>query len=295
MLDQLEALRALHDTGTTARAAARLRITQSAVCKRIAALEARTGRELTERVGRNVRLVPEAVRLLDEVAPLLVAMNERLDAAANVPVVTIRVAAAESMLCSWLAPVLRAAAGDAVHLELHAHRGANVLARLRAGEVDVAISAEGDGDATLRVDRIGEEPMVVFAPELGADDPLGVCTIEAASLTGAWLDRRLARLGAISIGGLRRQLTVRTRIESFACALGLAAAGFGPALVPAGMVPASLAPGAHLVAGLARPVVVTTRPSARARPAVATFIEAIRRHGAPALDALRDAGTRPAG
>ena len=64
MLDQLDALRALHETGTTRRAATRLRVTQSAVSKRIAALEERVGAPLLERHGRNVRLTPAALRLL---------------------------------------------------------------------------------------------------------------------------------------------------------------------------------------------------------------------------------------
>lgn len=268
MIDQLDALRALDETGTTARAAARLRVTQSAISKRIDALEARVGRPLTERAGRNVHLTPEGKRMLEEVFPLLVALEERLKAAAATHTSTIRVAAAESMLASWLPAVLRNAAASAgVALEIHAHRGTNVMNRLRAGEVDVAITAEGDGDSTLVVERLAKESFVLVGavPERG---PIAVVTIESASLTGAWLDRQWARRR----GGLLARIVISRRIESFSAALGLARGGFETALVPAGL--AAAGEGVR-VEGLARPVVISSRPSVRERAAVAAFVEAL--------------------
>lgn len=276
MIDQLDALRALDETGTTGRAAARLRVTQSAISKRIDALEAHVGRPLTERVGRNVRVTNEGRRLLDEVLPLLVALEERLRAAAAADTTTLRVAAAESMLASWLPAVLRvAAASSGVALEIHAHRGTNVMNRLRAGEVDVAMTAEGDGDATLVVERIGAEGFVLVGspPETG---PIVVVTIESTSLTGAWLDRQLARRRA----GMLGRIVVGRRIESFAAAVGLARGGFETALVPSGLAAGG---GCVRVEGLARPVVISMRPSAQARPGVAAFVAAVVAKGGMAL------------
>src|SRR5687768_16380590 len=127
MLEQLDALRALHETGTTGRAATRLRVSQSAISKRTAALEARVGRALLERHGRNARLSPAGLRLLEEALPLLRALEERLSAVEAAGPTTVRVAATESLVASWLPEVLRVAL-DAVsdaglRLELHAHRG----------------------------------------------------------------------------------------------------------------------------------------------------------------------------
>ena len=64
MLDQLEALRALKEEGTTARAAVRLRLTQSAISKRIDALEAEVGAPLIEAHGRGCRLTPAGEALV---------------------------------------------------------------------------------------------------------------------------------------------------------------------------------------------------------------------------------------
>ncbi|MDP6037968.1 MAG: LysR family transcriptional regulator, partial [Candidatus Latescibacteria bacterium] len=78
MIANLEALTALSETGTMTRAATRLRITQSAVSKRIAALESDVGHKLIEPIGRRVRLTPSGVRLLEKTRPFLAALKDAL-------------------------------------------------------------------------------------------------------------------------------------------------------------------------------------------------------------------------
>ncbi|MES2640138.1 MAG: LysR family transcriptional regulator [Myxococcota bacterium] len=279
MLDQLDALRALHEAGTTRRAATRLRITQSAVSKRIAALEVRVGAPLLERHGRNARLTPAGLRLLEDALPLLRALEERLTALDTAGVATVRIAATESLVASWLPAVLRAAVdtpGAAPRLELHAHRGPLALERLRAGEVDLAVVVSG-AEEGLHVEPLGSEPMVLvpsgeapLSPAPGAVVP--VWTIEPGSLTGAWLARRLAR----ARGPWR--VEVVARIESFGSAVQMARAGFGHALVPIGIARSLGVSDAVLVplpGGIARPVVLCARPSGWERPAVRRFGEAV--------------------
>jgi DNA-binding transcriptional LysR family regulator len=77
-LPEYQALRAMMESGTTARAATRLGLSQSAVSRSITSLEARTGRILFERNGG--RLVPtgEAVQLNRRLDPLFEALD-RID------------------------------------------------------------------------------------------------------------------------------------------------------------------------------------------------------------------------
>lgn len=282
MLDQLDALRALHETGTTRRAAARLRITQSAVSKRIAVLEARVGVALLERHGRNARLTPAGVRLLEEALPLVRALEERLAAAHVGGPARVRLAATESLVASWLPGALRVAldaceaAGAPVALELHAHRGPLALERLRAGEVDLAIVVSGAEDG-LYVAPLVLEPMVVVASagvrlDPAPGDVVPVWTIEPGSLTGGWLAGRLAR----ARGGWR--VEVVGRIESFSSAVQLARAGFGNALVPVGIARSMGVMDEDVVplpGGAARPVVLCARASAWDRPGVRRLGEAV--------------------
>lgn len=273
MIDQLAALRALQEAGTTGRAATRLRLSQSAVSKRIAALEARVGAPLLERDGRRVRLTPAARRLLDEALPLVRALEEtvtRLDAGGPPRV---RVAATESLLAAWLPARLRAAA-EGVELELHAHRGPVALDRLRAGEVDVAVVV-GAVEEGLVGQVVAREPMgVVWDGPLPAE-AVRVWTVEAGSLTGGWIARRLARQRG------PRRVEVVGRIESFGALVALARAGFAPALVPEGIARAMGVPDAAWTPlhGWARPVVACARPSGWERAAVRGLV---RRLGRPA-------------
>lgn len=271
MLDQLLALRALHEAGTTGRAATRLRVSQSAVSKRIAALEARVGAVLLERDGRRVRLTPAARRLLDEALPLARALEDavdRLDAAAP-PVV--RVAATESLLAAWL-PERLARASAGLTLELHAHRGPVALDRLRAGEVDVAVVV-GAVEAGLMGEVVAREGMGLVAAGEGPlpPEPVPVWTVEAGSLTGAWLDRRLPRWRGAP------RVVVAGRIESFSALVAIARAGLAHALVPEGIARAMGVPGRAWtpLPGLLRPVVACARPSGWERDAVRALVRGL--------------------
>ena len=70
----IEALAALVQFGTVSEAATRLRLTQSAVTKRLQALQQAVGRRLVEHEGRRLRLTEDARLLLDRARPLLARM-----------------------------------------------------------------------------------------------------------------------------------------------------------------------------------------------------------------------------
>lgn len=273
MFDQIEALRALAETGTTALAAARLRITQSAVSKRLAALEAELHTALVEKRGRNLVLTEAGTRLLSDLEPHLRAIRARVgDTKPSTPVV--RVAASESLLASWLPAALAAARNTAgVTLELHAHRGPLVLERVRGGHADLGIVVSR-GEVDFDYLPLVEEAMWLVQSgscplSMPQTEPLDVWTIEARSLTGTWLDHALSRHPW--------QLRPKGRIESFSSAVQLARAGFGPALVPAGIARALgvRAEDALAVPGLQRPLAAVYAATAGRRPAVAALLAAL--------------------
>ena len=74
MIENLETLVALSKVGTMMEASTELRISQSAVSKRIATLERYYDRELIERHGRRVVLTHHGTRLVERVTPLLTVM-----------------------------------------------------------------------------------------------------------------------------------------------------------------------------------------------------------------------------
>lgn len=278
MLDQLEALRALHETGTTARAALRLRLTQSAISKRVAALEAAVGVPLHERVGRGGALTPAGRRLLADAVPLLARLRDVVAAAAGGGDQVVRVAASESLLSSWLPATLAdiRARSPALRLELHAHRGPALLARVASGDVDVAVGVDAPEAEGIVSRRLGDEPMVI-APRgfraLRARGAVDAWTIEERSLTWASLLPRLRRRSRP--WGVDLRFT--GRLESFTALARCAEAGLAHVVVPRAIALAAGAPERVLVPlpGLERPLAVMGRKLALGRPAVAAFAAAL--------------------
>lgn len=277
MIEQLEALAALAAEGTMGKAGTRLRISQSAVSKRIATLEGYLRRKLIEPQGRRVVLTLAGVRLLQRVGPLLDELRGALAEEEAQGGGHLTLGVSESVLASWGAGLL-AAVRDGVEglsLELHTHRSPVVLERVLAGEYLLGICAGlGEAGPELVGELLVEEPMVLVSsglgalpgPTPGAGAPgLPVVTIEPRSLTWASLAPRAQELG----------LEVERTLESFFAVAQTAVAGFGHGLVPLGVVRAlklpehswSLLPDP----GLTRPVTLVGRRSTLARPAARRF------------------------
>lgn len=253
MLDQIEALRALRDCGTTAAAATRLRITQSAVSKRITALEEEIGLPLTESVGRGLRLTTAAERLLADAEPLLVRLRDAVRAAAAPPE-TLNLGATDSLWCSWLPGALVGL--DGPRLIPHAHRGPLLVEKIRRGTLDLAICAAPEAPDLARV-ALGDEAFVLIG------DGGALWCVEEASLTWEAIEGRLRRH--------HPELCPSERLESFAAIARIASAGLGRAIVPEGVALAFGLPGQRLPL-VTRPVAAITRPGLAATPWMAALL-----------------------
>ena len=83
---RLEALVALHHTGTVSAAAARLHFGQPTISHHLRRLEVETGSVLLQRVGRGVRLTPDGERLArrgEEILALLARAESELAASTS--------------------------------------------------------------------------------------------------------------------------------------------------------------------------------------------------------------------
>jgi DNA-binding transcriptional LysR family regulator len=286
MLDRLEALSALAQAGTMSRAAANLRITQSAISKRIGALEAELALKLIEREGRRVRLTSEAQRLLSEARPLLLKLRDVLQPGGSPEQSVLRVAATDSLLASFLPAALRSVLEllPTLQIELHAHRGPMLLERVRSGDYALGLCPAAAGDAELVQRELLREAMVIvpaglvpFATrargsprEQHRDPVVRVWAIEKRSLTWEAIEARLP--------SLRKRagfaLEVEARLESFAALVQVARAGFAHALVPRGIARDLGVPSDRLVSlpGLTRPIAAVARRSTFERTSVRTFL-----------------------
>ncbi|WP_395293698.1 LysR substrate-binding domain-containing protein [Kitasatospora hibisci] len=302
-LRQLEYLVAVVDTGSFTRAAELLHVTQPALSHQVRALEKSVGGTLLERLPRAVRLTPMGRAVLPHARAAL-ADAERLQAAARLTAGLdggeLELATVYSVGLGILPPVLRAWRRDhpgvRIRLREYAHND-ELHSAMTAGQADLAVGTPPpDWEGPIR--ELGVEEFVLALPagEGGGSDrqfvPLGDLAdrdwVHYAPGNG------LADLvdGACAEAGFRPRAAVRT--EQTAAAPLLAAAGLGPALVPANIVPLGFD---GLVRRpeppVRRPLVAYTRT--RPDPLTAAFVELLARQACllpPHVAELIAAGAR---
>ncbi len=295
MLENLETLVVLHRTETMTAAATELKISQSAVSKRIAALERHYRRNLVERDGRRVVLTHQGTRLVEQVAPLLHELRSVFLESNELPRGRIIIGVSEAILASWGPQMFADIQQDMPEVEFsfHAQRSPVVLDRLRSGEYMVGIcTGSSNAESDLQSEVIRREPMIIVPAGLGPlsytiGDVLDVVTIESRS--GAWrsIEEDMRRLN----------LHRRVSLESFFCVAQMALAGFGHGLVPAG-VARTLGVDMRKViplgsAGLFRPVRFVARKSMFSQPLIQDFYRRVALLAKDAQPPLRS--TEPAG
>ncbi|MBD2897279.1 HTH-type transcriptional regulator ArgP [Actinomadura sp. RB99] len=245
-LRQLEYLVTVVDTGSFTRAAEQLHVTQPALSHQVRSLETALGGPLLERLPRAVRLTPLGRAVLPHARAAL-AEAVRLDAvarrSAGLDEGELEVAVVYSVSLGILPPVLRAwrRGHPRVRIRLREYPHTDDLqAAMAAGRADLAVGPAPAGwEGPVR--ELGVEE---FALVLPADDPLAASpagTLALADLADrAWVHyspgNGLADLvdRAWAEAGFRPRIAVRAEQTSAALLL---AAGLGPALVPANIIP----------------------------------------------------------
>ena len=277
MIDNLETLVTLAKTGTMMETSTVLKISQSAVSKRIASLERFYDRELIERHGRRVVLTHQGTRLVERVTPLISELRSVFLEDNALRKGKIIMGVSEAILSSW-GPRLFARVHEQmpeVEFTFHAQRSPVVLDRIRSGEYMLGIcTGSPDADTDLQSEVIRLEPMVIIPSALQPmkyriGDELEVITIESRS--GAWrsIEEDMRRLN------LKRSVS----LESFFGVAQMALAGFGHGLVPEGVARTLGITSEQLIAlneaGLNRPVRFVARKSMFSQPLIQNFYQAV--------------------
>ncbi|MFJ3841723.1 LysR family transcriptional regulator [Streptomyces sp. NPDC090054] len=246
-LRQFEYLVTVVDTGSFTRAAELLHVSQPTLSNQVKALERMAGGPLLERLPRSVRLTPMGRAVLPHARAALADAERARGAArraAGLEGGEILVATVYSITLGVLPPVLRCWHGShpEVGIRLLEFRHARELrAAMAAGRADLAVGpVPEDWEGPVR--ELGTEEFVVVLPtgDPAPADQRG--RIRLADLADReWVQyapgNGLAEIleSACVAAGFRPRVTVRT--EQTAAAPLLAAAGLGPALVPANLLP----------------------------------------------------------
>jgi LysR family hydrogen peroxide-inducible transcriptional activator len=166
---QLSYLNALVETGHFGRAAKKCAVTQSTLSAGLKELEAILGVTLIERTRRSVVVTPlgrmiaargrEAIHYLEDLVDLARAGKGDLAGPLNLGIIP--------TIAPYLLPRLVAETAGAfprLKVFVREEQTAPVLARLRKGELDLALIALPFDTQGLEVEKIGEEDMVVCMP-----------------------------------------------------------------------------------------------------------------------------------
>jgi DNA-binding transcriptional LysR family regulator len=261
MLDGIDALIALDTYGTVSEAATRLRLTQSAVSKRLQALKEQVGCRLVVPDGRRLKLTPAAMELIDRARPLLAELRGLVKPVTRGSRASFSLALADSVASSWGPGVVRRAVKGLadLDLQLHAHRSVLVVESVRLGRYDIGMCTETAGSKDLMQHGLVDEPIVLAYSGLSRklDGRLPLIAIEPTSATWRAIQPTLrARYPELVASEL-------VFVESFGAAYQMLKAGFGNALLPQGLAMDSKIPGRSLRAlpGVARRVSLLTRKS----------------------------------
>lgn len=234
MLESIDALVALESFGTVSEAATRLRLTQSAVSKRLQSLQSAVGFRLVQPEGRRLRLTAQAIEFLARARPLVAELRGLcLKPGARDGRVSFSLALADSIASSWgpavIAQALRALPGSRV--ELHAHRSILVIESVRLGRYDIGLCTESPTAKDLVQDPLFDEPLVLvhaeLAPRLARRAPL--ITIEPTSATWRAIHPQLRAQHPALLA------TPQVFVESFGAVAQMTRAGFGNGLLPLGL------------------------------------------------------------
>lgn len=266
MLDGIDALVALHTFGTVSEAATRLRLTQSAVSKRLQSLQAELGFVAVEPDGRRLRLTAQAVQFLERARPLVAELRGLTQPAVRASSSSFELALADSIASSWGPAVIRRALGalPGTRLALHAHRSILVIESVRLGRYDIGLCTEPPSAKELVGHPLVDEPLVLLHARLAprAARSLPLISIEPSSATWRAVHPLLAAHHA------RLLASPLLFVESFGAVLQMARAGFGNGLLPLGLAVESKLPRSsyRALGGVARRVSLLTRKTVAQLP-----------------------------
>jgi len=258
MLDGIDALLALEKFGTVSEAAVRLRLTQSALSKRLQALQRSVGVKLMERDGRRVKITAQGFDFLERARPLVADLrgltNPMQDGSA-----AFSMALADSIAASWGPRVIKRALDglDGVNLALHAHRSVLVLESVRLGRYHIGLSTDAPSARDLIHYPVADEPLVLLRAgrEARPARTLPLISIEPGSATWRAIEPQIRER--------HPELLARAFIpvETFSATVQMVKAGFGDGLVPLGLaLEMGLAPATYrTLPGVKRHISLVTR------------------------------------
>lgn len=235
MLEGIKAFISIAKLGTISEAAVQMRLTQSAVSKRIQSLENELGYAILEKDGRKVRLTHAGQQLLEKSKTLLNEIEMLKDLGKEKLQREYSIGIADSIASSWGPSIIRKSLNHFTQLKLniHVHRSTFILEQIKLGKYDLGIVTGNSTSNDLVWNPILKEELVLVggAPDKKANQPQPIVTIETASST--WKE-----IGTNIMTHPQLRFHSFLHVESFNAAAQMGREGFGLSLIPIGVAKA---------------------------------------------------------
>lgn len=250
-LYQLEAFEAVAHYRSFTRAAEALHITQPAVTRQIAALEAELKTRLFDRLGRSVHLTAAGETLHGYAESIVRLAREAGHAVADISAGVggrLAVGASSTLATYYLPSLLRQfrEAHPAVDLTVHTGISADIIQQVRTNHADLGIVAAELDDAAIASRALGEYETCVVVPPghpLAAAEELTAAQLAGSPLIlmeqGTNLRTYVDRL--LSAAGVEEQVTME--MDNVEAIKRMIAAGLGISMLPAIAVAEEVAAG----------------------------------------------------
>lgn len=259
MLDGIDALMALDKYGTISEAAVRLRLTQSAVSKRIQSLEKDLKLKLIEPDGRKVKLTNSAYKLLNKARPLMIELknlglnqNDQVESAFSLGL-------SDSIAGSFGPSIISKTLKNQknLKLDLHVHRSLMLIENITLGKYQMGICTDFDKRIDLIHFPLYDEPLILIANELNPkiSKKLPLITIEENSATWKNIGPKLKSEYQHIFDS-----TEFIYVESFLAVFQMVKAGLGNGLIPLGLAnELGLKKNQYRILKVKRPISLVTR------------------------------------
>lgn len=233
MLEGIEALIALEKYGTISEAAIRMRLTQSAVSKRIQALQDELHVKLVEPDGRRVRLTADGYQFLNKARPLIIEIKNLTQNLDKGNLSHFALGLSDSIAGSFGPHVVSETLKTLKNLDLdfHVHRSLMLLENISLGKYQLGLCTFDDNRKDLYSAHLIDEPLVLLHAEFRnkPNRSLPLITIEENSAT--WKNAG---------SDLRRDYPLLFQnnvmyVESFLAVFQMTKVGLGNGIIPLGM------------------------------------------------------------
>lgn len=234
MLDGIEALIALEKYGTISESAIRLRLTQSAVSKRIQSLQIELKVKLIEPDGRRVRLTLDGYQFLNKARPLIIELKNLTLNPDKSNLSHFALGLSDSIAGSFGPYVVNETLKTLKTLELdfHVHRSLMLLENISLGKYQLGICTFDDNRKDLYSAHLIDEPLVLLHSEFKnkPNKNLPLITIEENSAT--W--KNIATILKNDYANLFSNNIIY--VESFMAVYQMSKVGLGNGLIPLGLI-----------------------------------------------------------